>query len=109
MDEPFFRGFFCIESILHRLTIPGIALLGKEPSPSSTYLLGAGESQVVQLPHPHLARAVPQEQALSIPGKQHRAEIPFRAGSTGEHGLEAATQELMSLSAEKLHISLSVL
>lgn len=65
----------------------------------------------MQLPHPHVATAVPQEQALGVPGKQEGAELPFGAGSTGQHGVEAANQELMGvmyLSDEKLHVSLPV-
>lgn len=78
---------------------------------TQAYLVGAGDSQAGQQPHPHLATGIPQEQALGVPGKQQGAQVPLRAGSTAQHRVEAASQELMGTkhaSAERLHISLSV-
>lgn len=62
----------------------------------------------MQLPHSHLPTAVPQQQALGVLGKEDGAELPVGAGSTGQHRVEAATQELTGTTHEKLHNSLSV-
>lgn len=56
--------------------------------------MGAGDRQVVQLPHAHLATGVPQEEALGVPGKQEGAQLPFRAGSTAEHRVKAANPRI---------------